>query len=193
MDHGQHAKAHVPGWLRSILTILFMVAIVVGLSIVMRLFVFVPYEIPSGSMEETIRIGDMVFSEKVSYYFRSPETGDIVTFADPDTHYPGRTLIKRVIATEGQVVDLQDGVVWVDGQPLDEPYTNGKPSRPLARQAQGTEVSFPYTVPSGCVWVMGDNRTSSQDSRYFGAIAVDSITGRAALVYWPFNHFGLLS
>lgn len=168
-----------------------MVAIVAAITVLLRMFVFVPYEIPSGSMEETIMTGDMVFSEKVSYYFRSPQRGDIVTFDDPEV--AGRTLIKRVIAVGGQTVDLVDGKVVVDGVVLDEPYTGGKESYPLSRIATGVTVEFPYTVPDGYVWVMGDNRTSSQDSRYFGAIPGSSITGRAALVYWPFNDFGLLS
>lgn len=148
-------------------------------------FVYRAYEIPSGSMEETIETGDMVFAEKVSYYFREPAAGDIVTFEDPLV--PGRILIKRCIATEGQTVELVDGQVVVDGAPLDEPYTDGKPSEPLS-----SDIEYPYTVPDGCVWVMGDNRTNSQDSRYFGAIPVDTVTGHAVFTYWPLNHIGLL-
>ncbi len=191
MVPGQHAEQTSTSWARSILSIVFMVAIVALITIGLRLFIFVPYEIPSGSMEDTIMPGDMVFSEKVSYYMREPQKGDIVTFADPEV--AGRTLIKRVIATEGQDVDLVDGRVFVDGIELDEPYTAGKESRPLTRTAADVEVDFPYTVPDGCVWVMGDNRTASQDSRYFGAIPVSSITGRAAIVYWPLSDIGLLS
>jgi len=153
--------------------------------------VFVPYEIPSGSMEDTIIPGDMVFSEKVSYYTREPEYGDIVTFIDPED--PDRTLIKRVIATEGQTVDLQDGFVYVDGVRLNEPYTDGKESWPLSPTMRGIEISFPYTVPEDYIWVMGDNRTSSQDSRYFGAVPISSVTGRAAIIYWPIEHFGALA
>ena len=155
------------------------------------MFVFVPYEIPSGSMEDTIMPGDMVFSEKISYYTRSPEQGDIVTFADPEV--AGRTLIKRVIATEGQTIELANGHVYIDGLELDEPYVGNKESYPLARTAADVEIVFPYTVPEGCVWVMGDNREASQDSRYFGAIPVSSITGRAAMIYWPISDIGLLS
>ncbi|MBQ9041238.1 MAG: signal peptidase I [Eggerthellaceae bacterium] len=191
MDSGQHAAERPHSALRSFLSIVIMVAVVAIITVLLRLFVFVPYEIPSGSMEETIMTGDMVFSEKVTYYFREPQRGDIVTFDDPEV--AGRTLIKRVIAVGGQTVDLVDGKVVVDGVTVDEPYTNGKESYPLSRTATDVTVEFPYTVPSGYVWVMGDNRTSSQDSRYFGAIPVSSITGRAALVYWPFSDFGLLS
>ena len=168
-----------------------MVAVVISCVALLRVFVFVPYEIPSGSMEDTIMPGDLVFSEKISYYIRTPERGDIVTFADPEV--AGRTLIKRVIATEGQTVDLVNGAVVVDGVTLDEPYTGGKPSMPLTSTARDKVISYPYTVPSGCIWVMGDNRVSSQDSRYFGAVDARSVTGRAALVYWPFENFGLLS
>ena len=166
-----------------------MVAFVFVLSWLLRTFVFQAYEIPSGSMEETIMTGDMVFSEEISYYLRDPEPGDIVTFQDPEI--PGRVLIKRCMAVGGQTVDLVDGRVVVDGVALDEPYTRGLPSEPL-KTALGVEVSYPYTVPAGHLWVMGDNRTNSNDSRYFGAIDEDTLTGRAALVYWPFSNFGLL-
>jgi signal peptidase I len=165
-----------------IVMIVFVVVLVWGL----RTFVFVPYEIPSGSMEDTIMTGDMVFSEKITYYLGEPQQGDIITFADPNV--AGRTLIKRVIAVGGQTVDLQNGHVVVDGQVLDEPYTEGKPSYPL----ENSKITFPYTVPEGSVWVMGDNRTNSQDSRYFGAIKVSTITGKAVWTYWPLSDIGIL-
>lgn len=190
MDSGQHAEKSSSSGLRFFLSILLMVATVAIITVCLRVFVFVPYEIPSGSMEDTIMPGDMVFSEKISYYMRSPERGDIVTFADPEV--AGRTLIKRVIATEGQTVDLVDGKVVVSGIQLDEPYTKGKESLPLSRTAADADISYPYTVPAGHVWVMGDNRTASQDSRYFGSVPVSSITGRAAMIYWPISSVGLL-
>ena len=192
MDSGQHAdEASSRSTLRSWLSVIIMVAIVALITIGLRTFVFVPYEIPSGSMEETIMTGDMVFSEKVSYYFRQPTRGDIVTFNDPEV--AGRTLIKRVIATGGQTVDLQDGKVVVDGTALDEPYTLGKGSYPLAHTASDVSLTYPLTVPQGSLWVMGDNRTASQDSRYFGPISAGSVTGRAAMIYWPLSEVKLLS
>ena len=192
MDAGDHAdKETTRSPLRSLLGIVVMVAIVVLVTVGLRTFVFVPYEIPSGSMEETIMTGDMVFSEKVSYYFRSPQRGDIVTFDDPEV--AGRTLIKRVIATGGETVDLVDGHVEVDGVALTEPYTLGKESWPLSRTASDVDIEFPYTVPQGELWVMGDNRTASQDSRYFGSIPASSVTGRGAMIYWPLSEIKLLS
>ncbi|MEA5019447.1 MAG: signal peptidase I [Gordonibacter sp.] len=190
MDSGQHAEPRKRSIFRSLLSLLIMVAFVFGLSWALRTFVFQPYEIPSGSMETTIMTGDMVFSEKVSYYLRDPKPGDIVTFQDPEI--PGRVLIKRCIAVGGQTVDLVDGNVVVDGVILSEPYTHGLPSEPL-KTALGTNFSYPYTIPANHLWVMGDNRTNSQDSRYFGAIEESTVTGRGMLIYWPLNNFGLLN
>ncbi len=187
-EHAQPAKgSHV---LRSVISILAMILAVVVLSWALRSFVVHPYEIPSGSMEDTIQIGDMVFSEKLSYYFSEPQQGDIVTFLDPEVD--GRTLIKRVIATEGQTIDLRDGEVYIDGVRLDESYVDGQPTTPLTPSV-GKEITYPYTLGEGELWVMGDNRLNSQDSRYFGPIDTDAVTGRAFMVYWPFSDFGLLS
>ncbi len=189
MYSGEHAESRGGGVLRSVFTLVGMVVAVIVLAWGIQTFVMQPYEIPSGSMEDTIMTGDRVFSEKISYYFGEPEQGDIVTFADPEI--PSRVLIKRVIATGGQTVDLVDGQVYVDGVPLDEPYTGGKPSEPLT-PAYGTSITYPYTVPEGELWVMGDNRTNSQDSRYFGSIDESSVTGKALIIYWPLNRIGLL-
>ncbi|WP_165048091.1 MULTISPECIES: signal peptidase I [unclassified Adlercreutzia] len=190
MYSGQHADAHKPSIGRRLVSLLGMVALIVALSWGLRTYVFQAYEIPSGSMEETIMTGDMVFSEKVSYYLGEPERGDIVTFADPEI--PSRVLIKRVIATAGETVELIDGRVVVDGVALVEPYTRNLPSYPLT-PAYGEDVTYPYTVGEGELWVMGDNRTNSQDSRYFGAIDASTVTGKAVLTYWPLSRFGLLS
>lgn len=185
MDSGRHADYQRPGLLRRFGGAVGMLALVVVIVWFLSTFIYRAYEIPSGSMEDTINVGDMVFAEKVSYYFRGPEPGDIVTFEDPLV--PGRILIKRCIATEGQTIELVDGQVVVDGVALAEPYTDGKPSEPLQ-----SSITYPYTVPDGCIWVMGDNRTNSQDSRYFGAIPVASVTGHAVFTYWPLTRVGLL-
>lgn len=156
----------------------------------LRTFVIEPFTIPSGSMEKTLQIGDCIFAEKISYRSGAPQAGDIVTFADPEVN--GRTLIKRVIATAGQTVDLRDGKVYIDGVAQEEPYTRGLPSEPL-NTARGVEISYPYTIPEGSLWVMGDNRTNSADSRYFGAIPISSVSGHAIAIYWPINHMSALN
>ena len=152
------------------------------LTLIVRTFIIDSYEIPSGSMEQTIKVGDRVIGEKISYRFRDPRPGEIVTF---DREQDGQTtiLIKRVIATEGQVVDLVDGIVYVDGVALDEPYTLGLPSYPL--QDEGLGITYPYTVPDGYIWVMGDNRVNSRDSRAIGPVAVEDVNSHAVVIFWP--------
>ncbi|MBR5259897.1 MAG: signal peptidase I [Eggerthellaceae bacterium] len=188
---GEHAQTSgaAGGFLRSALNFIAMIVLVFVMAWAMRTFIFGAYEIPSGSMENTIMVDDRVFAEKISYYIDDPQQGDIVTFDDPEIH--GRTLIKRIIAVGGQTVDLIDGVVYVDGQPLDEPYTEGKPSYPLV-PAYGVDITYPYTVPADHIWVMGDNRTKSSDSRYFGAVPASSVSGKAVFTYWPISSIGIL-
>ena len=188
MDSGRHAEQQGRGFFGSLLEFVVMLAIVLGGAFLLRTYVVAPYEIPSSSMETTIMVGDKVFSEKVSYYSGSVQPGDIVTFKDPEV--PSRTLIKRCIATAGQTVDLVDGVVYVDGEPQADSFAQGL-SYPLT-PAVGVEVVYPYTVPEGCIWVMGDNRENSQDSRYFGAVPESSVSGHAFFVYWPLDRMGAL-
>ena len=189
--HERKQASQPEGILHTLLSIIVLVALVLGLTWGLRTFIFQAYEIPSGSMETTIMPGDMVFSEKITYYGRPPAAGDIVTFEDPDPEHMGRILIKRVIATGGQTVDLRDGRVYVDDVLQNEPYTHGEPSLAL-RSYLFEEITYPYTVPPGGLWVMGDNRTNSQDSRYFGAIPESSVTGKALFIYWPLTDIGLL-
>ena len=168
------------------------VAIALVATFLIRTFVVEPFVVPTGSMESTIEIGDQILAQKVTLELGQPvKQGDIVVFHNPDGTSEHDVLVKRVIATAGQTVNLQDGKVVVDGQALDEDYTTGM-SWPLSVQAPGAQVSYPYTVPDDCVWVMGDNRTSSLDSRFFGAIPVSSVSGRAIMIYYPFSHLGLL-
>ena len=156
------------------------------ITVLVRAFVGEAYIIPTGSMLDTIQLDDRVWGEKLSYKFREPEQGEIIMFATPTGE--DYTLVKRVIAVGGQTVDLVDGHVVVDGETLDEPYTGGKESWPLAEQLAGVgPLTYPYTVPEGHVWVMGDNRTNSRDSRYFGPVSVDAVQARAVFTFWPLS------
>lgn len=187
MNSGQHAAYQEPGLLRRFFSLLAWVGCTFGLTWLLFAYVGHAYAVPSGSMEQTIMTGDRVLAEKVSYYFRDPQPGEVVMFQDPQV--PGRLLLKRCIAVGGQTVDIndEDGLVYVDGVALSEPYTRGLPTYALPGG-----VAYPYTVPDNMMWMMGDNRTNSQDSRYFGAVPVTSAEARSLFVLWPLEDFGLL-
>lgn len=173
--------------IREAVELAIIIAAAVALTLLVRTFILDTYEIPTGSMEPTIEISDRIFAEKISFRFSSPTPGDIVTFYDPIIE--GRVLIKRCIAVGGQEVNLVNGKVVVDGVVLDEPYTYGKPSNELDPMP-GLEIEYPYRVPRGMVWVMGDNRTNSSDSRYFGPVPEEEFIGRALFRFLPFSRFG---
>jgi signal peptidase I len=193
--HGRRATEKSPGRriLREIGELLIIIIAAIIITTLLRVFVVDQYEIPTGSMEPTIEINDRLFAEKLSYRFAEPTPGDIVTFHDPTRKGDGadRVLIKRCIAVGGQTVDLVDGAVLVDGVPLNEPYTHGQPSNPLGSM-NDEEIEYPYTVPEDSIWVMGDNRTDSSDSRFFGPIKRDELIGKALFRIWPLDRFGAI-
>ena len=153
-----------PSVFRSILEWVVIIAIALVVGFFIRTFVAMPFVVPTGSMEHTIEIGDQLVAEKVTLSLGQPvSAGDVVVFTNPETDSDHDFLVKRVIATEGQTVTFIGGRVFVDGEALDEDYTVGK-TYPLDQQAVDVDLDYPYTVPDGCVWVMGDNRENSADS-----------------------------
>ena len=166
------------------------VVIAVLAAFLLRTFVIGVYVVPTGSMLDTIQEGDMLVGEKVTLRWDAPSAGDVVTFDSPLE--PGTVLIKRVVACEGQVIDLRDGVLYVDGVAQDEPYTEGKPTESLSSLQGSAQIQYPYTVPDGCVFCMGDNRTNSLDSRYFGPVSVDAVSSKGLFIYWPLTDVGAL-
>ena len=148
--------------------------------ILLMAFVVRTYYIPSESMCPTLQINDHIFVSKVPYYFSSPDRGDVIVFYPPHRHEEkGVTFIKRVVALENDVVQVSDGVLYVNGTPMSEPYIK--------------ELIFndypAYKVPPGHLFVMGDNRNNSDDSRYWGPLPKRDVVGRAFLIFWPFNRF----
>lgn len=194
------------------------VAIVVAvvLAFIIRTFLFTLVQVSGPSMEETLHTGDRLIVTKLGY---KPAQGDIVVFR-PDQH-PNEPYIKRVIATEGQTVDIDfaNGIVYVDGKVYEEDYIKNLTQRQ-------SDVEFPITVPKGCVFVMGDNRMQSHDGRsldvssiktedisaddyyysyvdektgdiknapiYYGCVDNDDILGKAQFRLWPLDKFGSL-
>lgn len=171
------------GALRSILDVVATIAVAIVAALLLRTFVIGVYVVPTGSMLDTIQEGDMLVGEKVTRHWDAPHVGDVVTFDSPLE--PGTVLIKRVVATAGQTIDLRDGVLYVDGHARAEAYTEGKPTESLSGLQGSAGIQYPYTVPAGCVFCMGDNRTNSLDSRYFGPVSVDAVSSKGLFIYWP--------
>lgn len=142
-----------------------------------------PFYIPSPSMEPTLKVDDRVLVAKRS---KDPGRGDIIVFSRPPGVAEGphnKDLIKRVVALPGETVEGRDGKVVVNSSPLPETYLpDGTTTAPFP----------PQTVPPGHLWVMGDNRGNSSDSRVFGPIAKDLVVGRAFFLFWPLGDFGTL-
>ena len=170
------------------------VAVIVGalvVALVVKTFLFQAFYIPSASMEPTLEKGDRVLVNKLSYDLHDVHRGDIVVFElPPEEVGPDgiKDLIKRVIGLPGDIIETRDGVVYINDRRLEEPYL-----------AEGTVTGDPSAgnnpgitrqrVPEGTVFVMGDNRANSHDSRYAdrGPIPIDSIVGRAFVVVWPLS------
>jgi len=132
------------------------------------------------SMEPSLHTNQRLIVEKVSYYFHGPRRGDIVVLKRPGRN--GELLIKRVVGLPGEEVSIRDGRVYIDGRPLEEPYVS-----------QATRGHYgPVRVPPLHVFVLGDNRGASNDSRVFGPVHRDQILGRAWLSYWPLDEIGVV-
>ena len=155
----------------------------VVLALLMRTFLVAAFFIPSESMEPELQIGDRLLVSKLSYRIGDPSPGDIVVFRTPDQLRDPQTaeLVKRVVAIGGQTVGATDGRLIIDGTPVNEEY--------LSTDVYTRDFG-PVLVPADFVFVMGDNRFSSQDSRYFGPIHRSEIIGRAFARFWPPNRLG---
>lgn len=132
------------------------------------------------SMEPNLHTNERLVIEKLSYRFHAPRRGDVVVLHDPAGS--PELLIKRVIGLPGERVTIANGRVFVDGQPIEEPY--------LTQETQGGGRS--WVVPPFTVFVMGDNRSASRDSRVFGPVPLDQIVGRAVFRYWPLSEIGFI-
>jgi signal peptidase I len=197
--HSQ-AKKRTPFWVE----LPFLVVIALAIAVIIKTFLVQTFFIPSGSMEHTLEIGDRVMVNKLAYGSGIPDRGDIVVFMPPwgntqesepffsaVVRHVGESLglrspdiedlIKRVIAVGGETVEISGNQVLVDGEAIDEPYLYPGTNMP----------DFgPVTVPVGDVFVMGDNRDHSKDSRVFGVVPADSIVGKAFVRIWPLGRIG---
>jgi signal peptidase I len=181
-------------------------AIVISVAVVVtfRGVVAQAYQIPSGSMENTLLIGDFLFINKMVYgseidigmgghrlfyyrfpAFRKPERGDVIVFRYPEN--PRQDFIKRCVATEGQVVEIRNKELYVDGVRQVEPYAIHIDPRILPREVSQRDNFGPYKVPPGDIFMMGDNRDNSHDSRFWGPLPIALVKGKAFVRYFSWD------
>lgn len=173
------------------------IVIAVLLALVIRTFVVQAFKIPSGSMEDTLAIGDHIlvnkfiygtkipFTDKRVLTIRDPKRGDVVVFEYPED--PSKDFIKRVVGLPGDVVEGRDKKIFVNGTPYENPHEVHK-EKEIIPKAQNPRDSFgPVTVPAGSYFVMGDNRDRSYDSRFWGFVKNDKLKGLAFIKYWSWD------
>ena len=175
----QAIKKKLPLHLDFLIQLIIILTLVFGF---VRPFVMEAFWIPSGSMIPTLEIGDRVFVNKFIYRFSEPHRGDIIVFQSVDNS--DEDLIKRVVGLPGDKIAVRGGKLFVNGEPQKEPYTNKK----LPDKSTFAKT----TVPKNHVFVMGDNRANSADSRVFGPLPEKNIEGEAFLCFWPPDRIGLL-
>lgn len=167
------------GTFKTVLDWVWTVVIALVLSLTVHTYVAEGRWIPSESMVPTLKVHDRLIVDKVSYKIHDINRGDIVVFTPPPAVHKNDDLIKRVIGLPGETVLMKDGLVYIDGSPLTEEYAVEK-----------NKSNFgPFKVPEDCVFVMGDNRDNSYDSRFWGPLPVKNILGRAAFRYYPLSSF----
>ena len=181
---------------RWIVEVLVVVVIAIVIAFLLRTYVVATYSIPSGSMEPTLQVGDRIVVDKLSYDLHGVDRGNIIVFSTPPKEDcagpPVSDLVKRVIGLPGETISLSAGRVYINGHVLHEPWLPaavrtetypGPSQEPYA-------LHNPYRVPQDDVYVMGDNRTFSCDSRYWGPVAESTIVGKVDLRIWPLSRLG---
>lgn len=176
-------------------SILFAAILVFG---IIRPFIVQAFKIPSGSMRPTLMEGDKLFVNKFIYRFHAPERGDIIVFKYPGNAYEPnepksekkKDFIKRLTAFGGEVVEIRDGNILIDGKKLDDPTLFGR-----FFYFNHDPFGAPYQkvkVPTGSYFVLGDNSASSRDSRFWGFVPKKNVLGKAFFRWWPLNKIGKL-
>ena len=173
--------------LREILSWVWPIALAVVIASLIKSFVIINANVPTGSMLNTIQEGDDLFGFRLAYKFSEPKRGDIVIFKYPDNE--NEKYIKRVIGLPGETVEIRDAKIYIDGseEPLDEPYL----------KEDWVIETGPYTfeIPEDCYLMLGDNRNNSKDARYWKNTYVtkDQLIGKAEFIYYPFDHMAFLN
>lgn len=186
-------KSEIREWTESIIIALI-------LALLIRTFIVQAFKIPSGSMIPTFEVGDRLFVSKFAYgaripftdirlpAVRNPERGDIIVFVSPEA--PKKDFIKRLIALEGEKVEIKNGAIYINGKEISGPasvtsnyyYNRGD----YGKEGEAMEV------PKGCYFALGDNSANSRDSRYWGFIPKKNMIGKAVFLYWPLSRIRVI-
>jgi signal peptidase I len=169
-------RTEIRVWTRDLL-------IAIGLALVIIVFLYQPVKVEGTSMAPLLSDQERIFINKFVYRFEPIERRDVVVFWYPLDR--SKSFIKRVIGLPGESVEIRQGIVYVNGHAISEPY--------VPPQYEDTSDYGPIRVPKDSYFVMGDHRISSNDSRVFGSVPIEYIYGRAVFAYWPVDHFGSLS
>ncbi|BBO73259.1 signal peptidase I [Desulfosarcina widdelii] len=179
------------------------IIVAVILALFIRTFVVQAFKIPSGSMKDTLLIGDHILVNKFIYgvkapFFRKtiipikdPQRGDIIVFEFPED--PSKDFIKRVIGMPGDVVEIRNKKLFVNGKPIKDGHSIHKDPKIFPARLQPRDNLGPITVPEGKLFVMGDNRDFSYDSRFWGFVDLLAVKGKAFIIYWSWDkeNFGV--
>ena len=181
-------------WKRNAIEWIVVIAGAVAVALIIQATSFQAFFIPSSSMETTLHVGDRVLVNKWSYRLHPIHRGDIVVFSKPKGELANNIndLIKRVIGLPGETVTIANNHVYINNHQLIEPYLRPEDITTVHPGPYACTPQVPCTIPKGEIWVMGDNRVFSEDSRYFGPIPASSVVGRAFYRIWPLNRLGSL-
>lgn len=174
-------------WKRELVDWLTSIVYIGGVTLFLYVFVVAPYVVEGKSMEATLLDRERVIVNKAIYYTSTPQRDDIVIIHPVD----GENWIKRVVAIAGDTVQAKDDQLYINGQPVPEAYLVPKKLTTAAAGITLTESFGPLTVPPDSVFVLGDNRNNSTDSRVIGPVNLKQVVGRAEAIYWPLTHVRL--
>ena len=180
--------------MRAIWEWVFVVVVAISAAMLIRVFLFQQYYIDGPSMQTTLMPEDRVLVNKMSYKLHDIHRGDVIVFDRVTNEVQHDDLIKRVLGLPGETLEIRSCIVYIDGVQVDEPYLNLEQTsqvEPSARCGSHTDMA-PIVVPEEMVFVMGDNRVQSFDSRDFGPIDSDKVRGRAFVVIWPVSAWAWL-